>query len=44
MLEVVENFRIIRLISPSLKKTDDYDPFTVEGAKTIEQLHHDDGS
>ena len=36
-------FRIIRLISPSLKKTDDYDPFTVEGAKTIEQLHHDDG-
>jgi hypothetical protein len=36
-------FRIIRLISPSLKKTDDYDPFTVEGAKTIEQLHHNDG-
>jgi len=36
-------FRIIRLISPSLKKTDDYDPFTVEGAKTIEQLHHSDG-
>ena len=36
-------FRIIRLISPSLKKTDDYDPFTVEGAKTIEQLHHRDG-
>ena len=36
-------FRIIRLISPSLKKTDDYDPFSVEGAKTIEQLHHNDG-
>ena len=36
-------FRIIRLISPSLKKTDDYDPFTMEGAKTIEQLHYDDG-
>ena len=36
-------FRIIRLISPSLKKIDDYDPFTVEGAKTIEQLHHNDG-
>ncbi|MDA0756958.1 MAG: LON peptidase substrate-binding domain-containing protein [Crenarchaeota archaeon] len=36
-------FRIIRLISPSLKKTDDYDPFTIEGAKTVEQLHHNDG-
>ena len=36
-------FRIIRLISPSLKKIDDYDPFTVQGTKTIEQLHHDDG-
>ena len=36
-------FRITRLISPSLKKTNDYDPFTVEGAKTIEQLHHNDG-
>ena len=36
-------FRIIRLISPSLKKNDDYDPFTVDGTKNIEQLHHDDG-
>jgi len=36
-------FRIIRLISPSLKKTDDYDPFTMEGAKTVEKLHHHDG-
>ena len=36
-------FRIIRLISPSLKKIDDYDPFTVQGTKTIEQLHHNDG-
>ena len=36
-------FRIIRLISPSLKKIDDYDPPTVQGTKTIEQLHHNDG-
>ena len=36
-------FRIIRLIPPSLKKFDDYDPFTVHGTRTIEQLHHDDG-
>ena len=36
-------FRIIRLISPSLKKTENYDPFTVDGTKTIEQLHHADG-
>ena len=36
-------FRIIRMISPSLKKTDDYDPFTLHGTKTIEQLHHADG-
>jgi len=36
-------FRIIRLIPPSLEKTKDYDPFTVQGTKAIEQLHHDDG-
>jgi hypothetical protein len=36
-------FRIINLIPPSLKKIEDYDPFTTHGAKTIEQLHHDDG-
>ena len=36
-------FRIIHLIPPSLKKTEDYDPFTVDGTKTIEQLHHSDG-
>ena len=36
-------FRIVHLISPSLKKTEDYDPFTVDGTKTIEQLHHSDG-
>ena len=36
-------FRIIHLIPPSLKKTEDYDPFTVDGAKDIEQLHHSDG-
>jgi Lon protease-like protein len=36
-------FRIVHLIPPSLKKTDDYDPFTANGAKTIEQLHHNDG-
>ena len=37
-------FRIINLIPPSLKKIDDYDPFTIEGIKIIEDLHHDDGS
>jgi hypothetical protein len=36
-------FRIIRLISPSLKKTENYDPFTVDGTKIIEQLHHNAG-
>ena len=36
-------FRITHLIPPSLKKTEDYDPFTVDGAKDIEQLHHSDG-
>jgi hypothetical protein len=36
-------FRIIHLIPPSLKKTEDYDPFTIDGTKTIEQLHHADG-
>ena len=36
-------FRIIHLIPPSLKKTEDYDPFTVNGTKVIEQLHHSDG-
>jgi len=36
-------FRIIRLIPPSLKKTENYDPFTVDGTKTIEQLHYADG-
>ena len=37
-------FRIIRLISPSLEKTKDYDPFTVQGTRSIEQLHHNDGA
>ena len=36
-------FRIINLISPSLKKIENYDPFTVDGTKTIEELHHADG-
>ena len=36
-------FRIICLIPPSLKRTVNYDPFTVDGAKIIEQLHHSDG-
>jgi len=36
-------FRIIRLIPPSLKKLEDYDPFTVEGTKVIEKLHYADG-
>jgi len=36
-------FRIIRLIPPSLQKTEDYDPFTIHGTRTVEQLHHDDG-
>ena len=36
-------FRIIHLIPPSLKKTEDYDPFTLDGTKVIEQSHHSDG-
>ena len=36
-------FRIINLISPSLKKIENYDPFTVDGTKIIEDLHHADG-
>ena len=36
-------FRIIRLIPPSLQKTENYDPFTIHGTRTVEQLHHDDG-
>ena len=36
-------FRIIHLIPPSLKKIEDYDPFTLDGTKVIEQLHHSDG-
>jgi hypothetical protein len=36
-------FRIIHLIPPSLKKTENYDPFTVDGTKAIERLHHSDG-
>ena len=36
-------FRIMRLIPPSLKKTENYDPFTIHGTRTVEQLHHDDG-
>ena len=31
------------MIPPSLKKTEDYDPFTLDGTKVIEQLHHSDG-
>ena len=33
----------MRLIPPSLKKTENYDPFTIHGTRTVEQLHHDDG-
>jgi len=36
-------FRIIHLLPPSLEKAEDYDPFTLDGAKTVEQLHHNDG-
>ena len=36
-------FKIIHLIPPSLKKIENYDPFTIQGAKVIEQLHHTDG-
>jgi len=36
-------FRIMRLIPPLLKKTEDYDPFTIHGARTVEELHHDIG-
>ena len=36
-------FRIIRLIPPSLKKTEDYDPFTIDGVKMVDQLHENDG-
>ena len=36
-------FRVIRLIPPSLEKTDTYDPFTIHGIRSIEQLHHDVG-
>ena len=33
----------MRLIPPSLKKTENYDPFTIHGTRTVAQLHHDDG-
>ena len=36
-------FRINHLIPPSLKKADEYDPFTLDGTETIEQLHLNDG-
>ena len=36
-------FRIIRIIPPLLQKTDDYDPFTAHGVRTVEQLHHNVG-
>ena len=36
-------FRIVQLIPPSLKKTNDYDPFTTHGVRTVEQLHHNVG-
>ena len=36
-------FRIINLIAPSLKKIDDYDPFTMEGVEIIDKLHQNDG-
>ena len=36
-------FRIMRLIPPSLKNANDYDPFTIHGTRTVEQLHHNDG-
>ena len=36
-------FRVIRLIPPSLQKTEDYDPFTIHGARTVEQLQHNVG-
>ena len=36
-------FRVVRLIPPSLEKTDNYDPFTIHGVRSVEQLHHDIG-
>ena len=36
-------FRVIRLIPPSLEKTDNYDPFTIHGIRSVEQLHHESG-
>ena len=36
-------FRVVRLIPPSLEKTDNYDPFTIHGIRSVEQLHHDTG-
>ena len=36
-------FRVVRLIPPSVEKTDNYDPFTIHGVRSIEQLHHDVG-
>ena len=36
-------FRITRLIPPALQKTDDYDPFTLEGVKKVEETHYQNG-
>jgi len=36
-------FRVIRLIPPSLEKSENYDPFTIHGIRSVEQSHHDVG-
>ena len=36
-------FRVVRLISPSMEKTDNYDPFTIHGIRSVEQSQHDVG-
>tara|TARA_Y100000590_G_scaffold306880_1_gene346393 strand:+ start:820 stop:1542 length:723 start_codon:yes stop_codon:yes gene_type:complete len=36
-------FRVINLIPPCLEKTDDYDPFTVNGIRHVEHLHQETG-
>ena len=36
-------FRVIRLIPPSLEKSENYDPFTIHGIRSVEQSHHDIG-
>tara|TARA_Y100000590_G_scaffold139925_1_gene160372 strand:+ start:1834 stop:2556 length:723 start_codon:yes stop_codon:yes gene_type:complete len=36
-------FRIINLIPPCLEKTDDYDPFSISGLKTVDREHQKTG-